>query len=197
MRRGCAARPSYDPGPMAKGDRSEPTAKALHEDFPDLFHGVGTADLEFLAGMLAAERAAPGSSPIVQGETSEALLLVADGDLDVFLEAGGRSILLGRVGRGAYVGEMGLLDPGPATATVRATTECVLWRLTQPAWLQVAAFDARMARRLRGALVRTIETRLRASTESLPGAPAAKKRGGRGLGEVLGALFGFGKGGRP
>ncbi len=177
---------------MAKGGRSAPTAKGLLGKFPDLFRGTPPAELEFLAGTLTVERLPPGACPIVAGQPSDSLLLVVDGELEVLVDVEGRTASLGTVGPGSHVGEMGLLDPGPAPATVRAKTECTTWRLAQEGYLRVAAFDGRVARRIRAALVRSLAARLRATAEAMPGAAPPARRGGAGPLDLLGTLCGTG-----
>lgn len=57
---------------------------------------------------------------IAQGAPGEDLWLVVSGSLEVWVGDGAAAVLVATVLPGGFVGEMSLLDPGPASATVRA-----------------------------------------------------------------------------
>lgn len=69
----------------------------------------------------------PGGSVLMEeGEPSDALYLVLSGRL-VATRRGGA--VLGEIGRGEPIGEMGVISGAPRSATVRALRDCVLARL--------------------------------------------------------------------
>lgn len=57
-----------------------------------------------------------GQTLMTEGETGHEFFVIVDGEVGV--TAGGDT--LAKLGPGAYVGELALLDPGPRTATVTA-----------------------------------------------------------------------------
>ena len=57
-----------------------------------------------------------GQTLMTEGETGHEFFVIVDGEVGV--TAGGDT--LAKLGAGAYVGELALLDPGPRTATVTA-----------------------------------------------------------------------------
>jgi CRP/FNR family transcriptional regulator, cyclic AMP receptor protein len=65
-----------------------------------------------------------GDVLMTEGETGHEFFVVVDGEIGV--TSGGET--LAKLGPGAYVGELALLDPGPRTATVTALrdTQAVL-----------------------------------------------------------------------
>ncbi|MCB9779388.1 MAG: cyclic nucleotide-binding domain-containing protein [Alphaproteobacteria bacterium] len=71
-----------------------------------------------------------GEVLIAQGEPSSALYFVAHGRLSVRARLGGEEVRLGEIDSGHWVGEVGFVDGGPATATLVAEETCALvqWR---------------------------------------------------------------------
>jgi CRP-like cAMP-binding protein len=57
-----------------------------------------------------------GQTLMTEGETGHEFFVIVDGEVGV--TAGGQT--LAKLGKGSYVGELALLDPGPRTATVTA-----------------------------------------------------------------------------
>src|SRR5262245_51469436 len=58
----------------------------------------------------------PGEVLIQHGKPSGALHWIAQGDLDVRLDTAAGEVDLGTKASGEWVGELGMLDPGPASA---------------------------------------------------------------------------------
>ncbi len=84
----------------------------------------------------------PGSAWLFrQGDPADALFLVARGRLQVWGEdeEGGAARLLGELGSGQSVGEVGLLTGGTRTAGVRAIRDSLLLRLDRAAFHHLAA----------------------------------------------------------
>lgn len=96
----------------------------------DLFAGAARSVLERLA-TAAEERTMPaGEEIIVQGDVSNALWVVAEGDLAVnVVGPAGEKISLPDVAAPGYVGELGLMNATVRSATVMTTVECRLLRI--------------------------------------------------------------------
>jgi CRP/FNR family transcriptional regulator, cyclic AMP receptor protein len=73
--------------------------------------------------------AEPGQEIIREGDPQEALFLVVSGLIHVQTLQGGRSLLLNTLRAGDSVGEVSVLDPGPASATVCANEFSILWTI--------------------------------------------------------------------
>lgn len=71
----------------------------------------------------------PGKDLIKEGEDQESLYLVLSGVLHVTTEIDGRVTLLGRIVKGALVGEVNIFDPQMASATVTAKEFSQVWRI--------------------------------------------------------------------
>jgi CRP-like cAMP-binding protein len=98
----------------------------LKEDDRDLLSSYG----EFFPGH-------PGNVIIEEGVPQTEVFVVITGELEVHgAGADGVPILRARVGPGETLGEISLFDPGPATATVRATEFSQLWRIADSDLIQ-------------------------------------------------------------
>jgi CRP-like cAMP-binding protein len=130
--------------------------------FPDLALGLDPPQLEALIGTLETEEVAPGETLITSGSPSDALYLVWDGALEI--EVGAQGGPSSRVGPGEVVGEVSLLDPGPATATVRSDSGCTVLVLRRARLEQLWAEHPTIAGRFLAHLNRELAHRLRRAT---------------------------------
>jgi CRP/FNR family transcriptional regulator, cyclic AMP receptor protein len=90
-----------------------------------LFAACTSKELDRLAKLAELVDFRAGEALMVEGEAGHEFFVIADGEVGV--TSGGET--LAKLGPGAYVGELALLDPGPRTATVTAlrdTTAVVL-----------------------------------------------------------------------
>lgn len=71
----------------------------------------------------------PGQEIIREGEAQEALFLVVSGLVHVQSTQSGRTVLLNTLRSGDSLGEVGIFDPGPASATVCANEFSILWTI--------------------------------------------------------------------
>jgi CRP/FNR family transcriptional regulator, cyclic AMP receptor protein len=79
-----------------------------------LFKGLSKRDLEFLATRIDEVDLKPGQTVIREGQPTEAFFILVSGKVNV-TRAGKPAAQLGP---GEFFGEIGMLDQGPATATV-------------------------------------------------------------------------------
>jgi CRP/FNR family cyclic AMP-dependent transcriptional regulator len=66
---------------------------------------------------------AEGQTLFREGDPSDGVFRLLSGTVDVVRELDGDPILLGRVGAGQFIGEMGIVENQPRSATVRAASE--------------------------------------------------------------------------
>jgi signal transduction histidine kinase len=71
----------------------------------------------------------PGTVLMAEGEPSDALVVVLDGELEVMRDGGGAHVLLNVCIRGDLLGELGVLQGLPRSATVRARTPARVHRI--------------------------------------------------------------------
>jgi diguanylate cyclase (GGDEF)-like protein len=110
----------------AKGDKS-----ALLRGI-DIFSGLSEAELAALADKMGDRAFAPGEAMFREGESGDELFAVASGLVSVSVRSGAEGeaedIELTRVGRGAFFGEMAILERAPRSATCTAVeaTDCLV-----------------------------------------------------------------------
>lgn len=92
----------------------------------ELFRQFDRKSLEALARVAQELRLEKGSVLCEQGRVASECWVVVEGEAEV--EIGGDR-LVGVIGPGESIGEMGLLDHLPRSATVRARTEMVTYRI--------------------------------------------------------------------
>ena len=116
-----------------------PLLSTLTEDELTTLHGFGI-DLNI----------PPATAMIEQGKDQDRLYIVIKGRLIVSRSNAGQSVDLAELRAGEMFGEMSVFDPGPASATVRSTSDCQLWFIDRSAFDQfVDANPAAGARLLR------------------------------------------------
>lgn len=105
----------------------------LHEKFAParrtLSEQLGASAARFLLERMAARELAEGADLLEQGVDSDALYFVLGGAFDVRVGAGSSSLSVGRIDEGQWVGEVTFIEPGPASATVRATEPALVVEL--------------------------------------------------------------------
>ncbi len=106
---------------------------------------------------------APGERLMKQGESADCLWVILSGSVNVVREHRDLAtpILLATLGTGQVVGEMGLLDGEPRSATVTAVEPTVTMRVPSPTLSRVVEEHPG----LYGALVKVLSKRLRDTNE--------------------------------
>lgn len=86
-----------------------------------------------------------GDTLFRQGDPSDFALRVLGGELDVVVEMSGHGMVVGRVGVGDYVGEMGVIEKKPRSATVRAATDVAVEVIPAEVFLNVISQNSTAA----------------------------------------------------
>ncbi len=128
----------------------------------------------------------PGAVLFRQGDPSNDVILIQSGSADVLREAGDEAIVLGTVHAGEFVGEMGVLEGRPRSATVRAAESVEAEMIERQAFLDRVSTDPELAKKLllrMSARLRDVEDMLtqlyaahdtgEASRELVPAPPTA------------------------
>ena len=112
-----------------------------------------------------------GTVFIEEGEVRQTdyMMLVLEGDISVENELPGlhETMVVNVIGPGHLIGEMGLLDGSPRSATCTATTEVVVAVLTRTALMRLLKEEPRVAARLLLAISTRLAQRLRETTRKL------------------------------
>jgi CRP-like cAMP-binding protein len=112
-----------------------------------------------------------GTVFIEEGEVrkTDYMMLVLEGDIAVENELPGlnESMVVNVIGPGHLIGEMGLLDGSPRSATCTATTDVVVAVLSRTALMRLLQAEPRVASRLLLAISTRMAQRLRDTTRKL------------------------------
>ena len=111
--------------------------------------------------MTAEARYRPGDILFREGDPSEVVLRVLAGEADVVKDCDGRPVVLGSVRPGEFVGEMGVIEDLPRSATVRAASDLTVEVIPKDEFLRRISGDSGAALQL---IVRLSE-RLRAVSQ--------------------------------
>ncbi len=122
---------------------------------------------EFLASFGEFVRPNSGDTVIEEGNVQNCLHLILSGMLHVVTTAGGRSLLVATLGAGDSLGEINVFDPGSASASVIARSECLIWRITSEELAAFFAADSEGGVKLTQGLLRIASKRIRAMNAKL------------------------------
>jgi CRP-like cAMP-binding protein len=98
-----------------------------------LFKGCSEEDLEVAARLLTPVNASPGRRLMTQGDTARQFVIIESGSVHVTHHVEGGPDLEVTLGPDTFVGEVGLLDGVPCTATVVTTDEGARVHVANPA----------------------------------------------------------------
>ena len=98
-----------------------------------------------------------------EGDTPDCVFHLLSGAVDILRELDGEPILLGRVGAGQFIGEMGVVENRPRSATARAASEVEVEILTPTEFLDQIAGSPQAARDL----IRRLSQRLREADDRI------------------------------
>ena len=157
----------------------------FRELFEQLSESLDDDNLDALIHKLTRHTHEAGDTLIEEGEVTDEVLLIWAGDA-VVLSSDGREVAT--VGRGSMIGEVSLVDPGPASATVQCSSDVVSLALDRDTYeilggerpAVATAFLRQMgrqvARRMRSTTI-ALNT-LSATTDASPPQPDAAEAGG-------------------
>jgi CRP/FNR family cyclic AMP-dependent transcriptional regulator len=123
-----------------------------------MFSGCTKKDLQAIAKTIREIDHPAGTVIATEGEPGAGLFVIDEGDCDVTI--GGKRV--NQLHAGDFFGEMALLDGGPRTATVTATTDIKLYALTEWVFRGLLVEHPTIAMRTLEAMA----SRLRNSTKS-------------------------------
>lgn len=134
----------------------------LSQVYPDLVDHMTDEDKAYVAGALDLRRMEKGEGVLTYGVETDSLYMIAEGDLAISLPGpDGQAVDLGKRGAGRWVGELGVIEPGPASATVSAASDVTLWVLTHDAFLTMRKEMPCAAARIMEEVSKDVAARLR------------------------------------
>jgi predicted MFS family arabinose efflux permease len=124
-----------------------------------LFDGVDVAAVERLAAAVTEQRAPAGTQVLRQGDPTDDLYILVEGTVVVDHTVDGVVRPINELTAPDYVGEIGLVQHRPRTATVTAASDVLLWRLPGPLFLDavtgVSTLPVGLSRAIASRLART------------------------------------------
>lgn len=133
----------------------------------ELFAGVGTEDLQALAGIAVAASWPDGGTIFQAGDPADYMIIVTAGRIRLSLgSAAGRELTIRYAEPGAVVGEMGVLDSEPRSADAAAT------QASEGLIIRRSGFEKALEQRpaLARAVIRSLSRKLRQTTYRLESA---------------------------
>lgn len=138
---------------------------------PSALDELNLADAVKIVGYMKPRLIKAGTVFIREGETrqNDYMLLVLDGDISVENELPGlhESMVVNVMGPGSLIGEMGVIDGAPRSATCTATTDVAVAVLTRSALTRLLKDEPRVAARLLLAISKRMADHLRETTRKL------------------------------
>jgi hypothetical protein len=127
--------------------------------------GLSDPQLERFAQFMALEKVQQWTQIVRQGDLSDAMFLVLEGELRVRLMVGGKESILATLGPGEFFGDISLFDHGPRSADVIANTDSLLLKITSPAFDKLSKEAPEIAAPFLFAVGKTLTARMRADNK--------------------------------
>ena len=143
-------------------DFSTPQIPAL-----GIMEPLGDEDLDILSGYGEFRPVQAGRHLIEEGSVQTGLYFIISGKFHATAMRGGHKVLLGSVGTGETVGEINLLDPSAASATVTAVEFSQVWHIDSKSLESYINEYPRAAAWLLIGVGKTIARRLRSVNEKI------------------------------
>ena len=132
---------------------------------------LSASDARVVVGFMKPKRFKLGTVFIREGEVTHTdfMMLILDGEVLVQNEvaSAGDSMVMSVIGPGSIIGEMGVLDGAPRSATCTATTDLTVALLTRDALLKIINENAPVAARLTLAISQRLSERLREANRKI------------------------------
>jgi CRP-like cAMP-binding protein len=139
----------------------------LAECFPELARDLGPENLAILRKACTKLDMPAGRKIIRDRMPVDALYLILEGSVGITVEESGRSISLGQLGAGEWLGEVSVLSGEfLASSTVTALTDVTLLRLKHQAFDDIILHNEKIASALLTQLVGMLADRLRSAGQT-------------------------------
>lgn len=111
-------------------------AKVVHSNI--LFRAYSPDEQRAIVDAFQSVTVDNGEVVIQQGESGAYFYVVADGELEILLEADGLEVPIGSsLQKGDYFGELALMYNTPRAASVKAKSSCELWRIDRVTYRRI------------------------------------------------------------
>lgn len=134
--------------------------------FP-LFHGFTTNGTKRLLKSGEVKECAAGEVLIKEGDKADFVLLLLTGGLEVFVNRGGKDVVLTETKPGTITGELAVLCGIPRSASVRAGEPSAVLKWTEESFRTLLLRDPHLSQRIFSQILRTLVDKERALIDSL------------------------------
>ena len=138
---------------------------------PTALADLSAIDAQIVVGYMLPQRLLQGTVFITEGEVAHTdfMMLIIDGEVMVQNEAAHENdgTVMSVIGPGSMIGEMGLLDGEPRSATCTATTDLTVAILPRDALLKLIKAKPAVAARLMLAISKRLSDRLREANRKI------------------------------
>lgn len=142
------------------------TYAELITTFP-LFKGFTANGTKRLLDAGEVKAHASGALLLKEGDTSDFVLLVLSGKLEVFVERAGRHLVLTEASPGTILGELAMLCGIPRAASVRAQEDSAVLEWPDEAFRTLLLRDPSLSQRIFGRALRTLVEKEQSLIDSL------------------------------
>jgi CRP/FNR family transcriptional regulator, cyclic AMP receptor protein len=134
----------------------------------ELFEDFERAEIRLLAHFMEVYRVPSGTEIIHEGDDGDYMLLIIDGEVDVFKnDREGLRKRIAVVGAGKTLGEMSMIDGAPRFSTCIAATQVTFSILTRDKLTRIIAEQPMLGAKILMELVVMLSQRLRQTSEKL------------------------------
>ena len=130
-----------------------------------LFAEFASEELDQLFELFDEIRVPRGEIIVRQDDSGDCMFILMEGSARVIHRQDEREFTLARLEAGDFFGELALVDAGPRSASVEATTDCALLKITQAMVSAAAGVYPTAAFKLLIAIGRVLVNRLRKSNQ--------------------------------
>lgn len=117
--------------------------------------------LERFTQFVEAEQMPQRAVIVKQGDCGNAMYVILEGELSVRLNVGGLETQLATLGAGDFFGDFALFDHGPRSASVVASTSCLLLKISVEAFEKMSQQATDLATPILRAIAKTLAARIR------------------------------------
>lgn len=94
-----------------------------------LFSDVAEGDLRRILEIATVETYSAGDIVLIEGEATNDLILLREGEVEVYVSRGDKKVSITTLGPKSYFGEMSVFDDYPRSANVRAISDVTILRV--------------------------------------------------------------------
>lgn len=141
------------------------TVEEFCQSFPELTRSTDRSHISAWLDVTETRRIPAGETLVQEDATSDTFYMLLDGSLKVTMLGDDQILILGKIGKGGYIGESTMLDNVPALTTVTAETDSTLLALSDENFWKLDKQNPAASTSLLRSLSHIMSDRIRVATE--------------------------------